>query len=129
MRREKGFTFIELLVTVTIIMVLTAVGIVSYRVTNQKARDARRKSDLESVRSALEICRTETGAYPASIDFSNNAPITCGGTTYLAKAPSDPKVGQAGFGYTYTRTSNTTYTLCAEIETPGETTPYCITNP
>lgn len=129
MTKTKGFTFIELLVTVTIIMVLTAVGIVSYRVTNQKARDARRRSDLESVRSALEICRTETGAYPASIDFATNAPITCGGATYLAKSPNDPKAGQGTFGYSYTRTSNTTYTLCAEIETPGETSPYCITNP
>ncbi len=125
-KKQKGFTFIELLVTVTIIMVLTAIGIVSYQATNQKARDARRKADLEAIRSALEICRTETGAYPATIDTT----VTCNGTVYLSRVPTDPKSGLTGFSYTYTRNSNTTYSLCATtMEGAGETSPYCITNP
>lgn len=123
---NKAFTFIELLVVVTIIMVLTTAGAVSYRQTNSSARDSRRKSDLEQIRSALELCRAENGSYPASLGTT----IVCGGVTYLTVVPTDPKNGQSGFTYTYNRTSNTTYTLCADtMENANETSPYCITNP
>jgi general secretion pathway protein G len=123
---KKGFTFIELLVVVTIIMVLTTAGAVSYRQTNSSARDSRRKADLEQVRSALELCRAENGSYPASLGTS----IVCGGVTYLTNVPVDPKNGQTGYTYTYTRTTNTTYTLCANsMEGANETSPYCVTNP
>lgn len=125
-KKQKGFTFIELLVAVTIIMVITGVGLVNYRITSQKSRDAKRKADLESIRSALELCRAENGTYPAAIDTT----VTCNAQVYLNPVPTDPKDDQGTFGYTYTRTSTTTYTLCATVmESDGETSPYCVTNP
>lgn len=123
---HKGFTFVELLVVVTIIMVLAAVGTVTYRQTNIGARDARRKADLEAIRSALELCRAENGSYPASLGNS----IVCGGDTYLASVPEDPRDGVAGFVYNYTQNTSTSYTLCAQtMEGTNETSPYCVTNP
>lgn len=125
-RPVKGFTFVELLVVVTIIMVLAAVGAVTYRQTNAGARDSRRKADLESIRSALELCRAEAGEYPDDITAS----VVCDTVTYLNPVPTDPKDGQTGYTYTYTKTAATTYTLCAEImEGANEDSPYCVTNP
>lgn len=128
LRRPKifGFTFVELLVVVTIIMILSAVGAVTYRQTNLGARDARRKADLESIRSALELCRAATGQYPASLGTS----ITCSSVTYLNPVPKDPRDGVSGFTYTYSRPTTTTYTLCAQtMESTGATSPYCVNNP
>jgi prepilin-type N-terminal cleavage/methylation domain-containing protein len=123
---KKGFTFVELLVVVTIIMVLSAVGLVSYRQTNASARDARPKADLESIRSALELCRAESGEYPDDISGT----IVCETITYLNPVPNDPRSGVAGFEYNYTKTGVTEYTLCAEtMEGANEVSPYCVTNP
>jgi len=62
--KKNGFTFIEILVSVTIIAVLIAIGVASYASVNRRARDAKRKSDLEQIRSALEQYRADFGSYP-----------------------------------------------------------------
>ena len=63
---SAGFTMIELLVVTTIIIMLMAVGLVSYQQLGQRARNARRESDLETVRQALVLYRSENGSYPAT---------------------------------------------------------------
>lgn len=108
-KRQSGFTFIELLVVMTIIAVITGVAVVSYNATALKSRDARRKTDIESIRSALELCRTESGSYPASI-YNN---MSCSGEVYLLNTPRDPKTNAP---YLYTMTSATTYTLSCTLE-------------
>lgn len=125
-KRTAGFTFVELLVVVTIIAVLSGIAMVSFTGTNKNARDAKRKGDLEQIRAALEICRSETGSYPLSV----GATVTCGGQDYLDPVPEDPREGQVGYGYQYTNVSATEYTLCALLmEGEDETSPYCVTNP
>lgn len=93
-KRNKGFTLMELLITIGIIVLLMGVGVVSYTQTNKKARDSKRKADIESIRSALELYRTDEGQYPAlTVDGSNcitSTNITSGAVTYLAKLPTDP---------------------------------------
>ncbi len=125
MKNERGFTFIELLVSVTIVAVMMSVAAVSYTSVNKRSRDSKRKADLEMIRSALEICRANTGVYPASI--SGN--ITCSdGVVTLAATPADP-VNTGVHVYTYTRLTTTTYTLAAELETPADPTTYSLRNP
>ena len=126
MRKERGFTFVELLVVVTIIALISGIAMVSFTTTNANARDSKRKGDLEQMRAALEICRAESGSYPPSI----GATISCAGQTYLDPVPEDPREGQAGYDYTYTYVSATEYTLCATtMEGAGEVSPYCVANP
>ena len=113
-RRASGFTLFELLVSISIIAVLTAVAIVSFGGLNKKTRDARRTSDLEKIRLSLEAARQIGNTYPASL------PILVG-SSLLEKVPTDPK----GVGYSYAYsvgTSNYTYVLCAYMEDMGSTT-------
>ncbi len=63
-RSSRGFTLIELLVAATIVIILSAIGFVSFSAAGKTARDGKRKADLEQVRAALEIYRSATGSYP-----------------------------------------------------------------
>ncbi|MFA7676208.1 MAG: prepilin-type N-terminal cleavage/methylation domain-containing protein [Candidatus Shapirobacteria bacterium] len=113
-KNKKGFTLIELIVSVTIIAVLTVVGVVSYTGTSKKARDGRRVADLEKVRIALELYRQDLGStYPADGTLTTKlAP------KYIQAIPTDPKSGT----YTYDQTgTGYTYELGAKMENLGST--------
>jgi len=98
--KKKGFTFIEILVTITIIAILVVIGVISYASVNKRSRDARRKSDIEQIRSALEMYKADFGYYPdgGSGAFSaiKGYPPTDIETAlidrgYISSIPSDPK--------------------------------------
>lgn len=109
---KSGFTLIEILVAMTIVAVLMGLALVSYQGARKSARDGKRKVDLEQVRSALEMCRADTGSYPAAIYNS----VTCATSTYLSQTPKDP-VSQTNYYYLL-GTANS-YTLCAALEVSG----------
>lgn len=112
MRQARGFTFIELLVVTTVILVLTTVGVVSYQAAQRKSRDSKRKSDLEQVRAALEMYRSDNNTYPTDDwDGMINALIS---ENYLTSSPEDPK----GYSYYYS-SDGLTYRLCAYLEAGG----------
>ncbi|HUS59773.1 MAG TPA: type II secretion system protein [Nevskiaceae bacterium] len=114
--KEKGFTLIELMVVMAVIGILAGLTLTGFTAARKTARDGQRKADLEQVRSALEMCRSDTGSYPAGTLVSGNN-ITCGGATYM-QIPNDP----GGFRYYYTRTGASSYRLCAHLETGGGST-------
>lgn len=98
MTRRSGFTLIEILVAATIIAVLSVVGVVSYTSINKRSRDAKRKSDIEQVRSALEMYRVDNGAYPGTSEgFAALTSLDSGDgsgplvSTYLPGVPMDPQ--------------------------------------
>lgn len=62
-KTEKGFTLIELLVVVGIVGILSSVVISSLSEARAKARDSRRKSDLNQIRIALSMYFNEKGNY------------------------------------------------------------------
>lgn len=118
-----GFTFIELLVVITIIGIIFASAIVSYNSVSLKSRNTRRKADVEAIRQSLELCRSLTGTYPASIVDT----VTCSnGNVLLTNTPTDPKPCP-GTTYTYSRPTTLTYTLSADCMENGET--LSVTNP
>jgi len=114
-----GFSFVELLVVISIIVVLAAVGTVSYTSISKNSRDARRRADIESIRSALEICRTERGIYPDAIYTSGN--VRCTGTPELITLNNTPKDPKTSNNYVYARGASpfTTYTLTCTLEGAG----------
>lgn len=128
--RDKGFTFVELLVVISIIGVIFASGIVTFTSITTRSRDARRKADLESIRQSLEMCRSLTGSYPTKI-YESDGSLSCGvsGPTLMSKTPLDPKpcASYLSGQYTYNPLTTVTYNLtapCMEVDTS-----YQVTNP
>jgi len=69
-RKKAGFTLVELMVTITIIGILTAIVFSSFDSARQKARDNDRIADLGLVEGALEQFAIKYGRYPSLADGS-----------------------------------------------------------
>lgn len=64
--RNIGFTLMELLIVVALIMILSVVSIGSYTLATTRSRDTRRKSELAQIVRALESFNSDVGRYPLS---------------------------------------------------------------
>ncbi len=105
-RNPQGFTLVELMVVVSIIAILSVIGVTLFVGAQKNARDAKRRADIEAISIAMEknYNATSTNPYTAATtaDFSDN------------KVPVDP---QTGVGYTVTGTlPGKTYVVCATLE-------------
>jgi prepilin-type N-terminal cleavage/methylation domain len=118
----KSFTLIEILVVATIIALLASGGVVVYTQLNRASRDAKRKTDLEQIRAALEMYRSNNGIYPVNLSIlTTPAPQQ----PYLNTIPTDPK--SPTYTYYYTplpvgcSNNCNDYTLAAHLETISTT--------
>lgn len=137
-KRQKGFTLIELLVVMTIIGILAGLTFVGFLGTRASTRDTKRRADLEQMRSALEVYRSDYGGYPPSSgvgSFNPSTGLSCNSVNYIGST-ADPLPGNnyvyipqgvATGGCGGSGTGFTSYTLCARLEnTPS--TPSCTTS-
>jgi prepilin-type N-terminal cleavage/methylation domain-containing protein len=146
-KRKNGFTLIELLVAATIIAVLTTIGVVSFTSTNQRARNGKRKADMEQLRAALELYKSDdsagAGRYPAGSSYTATT-NTLKTAKYLSDPlPQDPKNVSPYVYYYSAPAAQTTFCICAALEgvtqgnSPDTTcasigpagTYYCLVNP
>ncbi len=127
--RRSGFTLIEVLVTATIITVLTAIGVVSYTNINKRSRDTKRRSDMEQIRSALEMYRADNGSYSntggGSWTNASNLSLSLV-SSYMSAIPNDPKSATQTYRYQATNlVSGKYYGYCLssllESENPSDT--------
>ena len=122
--KKTAFTLIELLVVVTIISLLASIAAISYSQFVRQGRDARRKTDIEQVRAAIELYRNFNGVYPTPGMVFGTDSIADSTSTYMSKIPNDPMysaTASRSYNYAYTSASPyQDYTLCAYIE-GGET--------
>jgi prepilin-type N-terminal cleavage/methylation domain len=111
----KSFTLIEILVVATIIALLTSGGAVVYTQLNRASRDAKRKTDLEQIRAALEMYRSNNNQYYSG-SFNNNCQNVNWLGSYLSSLPNDPKSPSYYYRCNITQSD---YTLGAYLETGG----------
>lgn len=115
---KKSFTLIEILVVVTIIVLLTATAVVTYSVFLKQSRDAKRKTDLEQVRTALEMYRSNINTYPVGSVYTTTLSVLTTPVIYIKSLPTDPK--NPTYSYYYTGTASN-YTIAAYMESGGTT--------
>lgn len=131
MKKTLGFTLIEVLVASTIVIILTTIGATSYARAGKSSRDAKRKADLEVVRQALILYRTDNGTYPSgTITLSPSNSLYTTLSDYLSEPyPADPRTPSQN--YSFVGTGGTTFSLTATLENDGdpEYPTYTLTNP
>ncbi|MBI2600065.1 type II secretion system protein [Candidatus Daviesbacteria bacterium] len=151
MSAPKGFTLIELLIIVSLITILSVIGMTVFGNMQKAPRDTRRKADINAIAKVLEVNRVTTG-YPAlsgTFFTSGNIPFDpqesrpneasqkgCGNPAindnysdrcwYCYKSSGQVGIcGPSDYWLTDNR-AGSSWTICANLEaTPGY---YCRTN-
>ncbi|MBI4032336.1 type II secretion system protein [Candidatus Berkelbacteria bacterium] len=126
-RSQSGFTLVELLVVVFIIGLLASVVTISASSARAQSRDAKRKSDLQLVASALELYYAQERSYPAATAAWEWSSLrTTLVPTYASSVPSDPLASRpdgdfSSGGYVYrTDSANGKFVLDATLERDDE---------
>ena len=97
MRRDDGWTLVELMVVVALIMVLASMALVQYRNSITHAKEATLRSMLFIMRDAIDQYYADKGKYPESLQ-------TLVSESYIRAVPRDP----------FTTSSDTWQTVPAE---------------
>lgn len=66
-RIKRAFTLVELLIVIIIIAVLAAVVVPKFSNSSIRSKEAALRSDLKVMRNAVDLFRSDTGAYPATL--------------------------------------------------------------
>src|SRR6266704_6113401 len=82
-RAQSGFTMIELLVVLTLLVVLATMGLTQYRHSVVFTRESVLHEDLFRMRDAIDQYYADKAQYPSTLD----ALVSEG---YLRKLPDDP---------------------------------------
>ena len=83
-----GFTLIELMIVVAIIVILIGIAAGMYTKSVQRAKEATLKSDLSVMRQAIDHYTLDKEAAPQSLEDLTNAQ-----SQYLREIPTDPMTG------------------------------------
>lgn len=95
--RDRGFTLIELMVVLALIVVLATMGLTQYRNSVIHSQEAVLKEDLFRMRDAIDQYYADKGQYPATLDALVSE-------HYLRALPEDP----------FTKSTSTWQTIPAE---------------
>lgn len=109
---NKGFTLIELLVVITILAVLSIIGIAAFRTLPDQANDSRRRSDVDSIAKVLE----------SRYDVDTGYPELSAGDFTSGQKPQKPEGGDYDLLYSPGATDRKTFRVCATL---SDSTQYC----
>lgn len=136
-QRPNGFTLLELLIVIGVIALLVVLGVILLGTSRERMRDAKRLSDLDTVRHALDEYFYNNNRYPQAPTPVNLGTmgyrVICAGTPsgfaetrtacgngaiYLDPVPAPPEPAPAQEpNYVYTSPNpNTSYTIGAALE-------------
>jgi general secretion pathway protein G len=94
---ERGFTLIELMIVLSLIVILATMGMTQYRNSITHSKEAVLKEDLFRLRDAIDQYYADKNQYPSTLDALVSE-------HYLRSLPEDP----------FTRSSSTWQTVPAE---------------
>lgn len=117
-KENKGFTLIELLVVISIIAVLSTIGLVVYQDIQAKARDSIRKNDLNNLATALELYNQTNHKYfigNTIAFYADDSPMM---NLMNNTMPLDPKDNSSQ--YYYNSDDGSTFFLCANLENDSD---------
>jgi general secretion pathway protein G len=84
---SNGFTLLELVMVMTIIVILAAIGVTSYQHIQAKARETILKEDLRTMRKMIDQYAADKEKLPQALDDL----VT---QNYMRDVPPDPITGQ-----------------------------------
>jgi general secretion pathway protein G len=97
MKRQAGFTLLEILVVITIIAILSTVVVLNIADNPGQARVARAKQDVASLVSAIEMYKLDNIQYPSTqqglealVSRPSGEPAAPNWKQYVQKLPPDP---------------------------------------
>ncbi len=114
-RIKTGVTMIELLVVIGVIAILaSSVSFIAIRPSLSRGTDSKRVTDLDSIRSALELYYHDNGFYPTTSNY-----LAAIYPQFLANEPHDPDLNRnyVYAGLTCASNKCTNYKLCARVDT------------
>ena len=81
--KDRGFTLIEMLIVITLIVVLAGIGLATYSTSVRRAKEATLKEDLFRMNDALDQYHADKGNWPPDL----SSLVTAG---YIRQVPKDP---------------------------------------
>ncbi len=122
--KQKGFSLIELLIVVAIILIIAAIAIPNLLRAKMAANEASAVGSLRTINTSCVAYSTSYGTFPTAL--TNLGPIAASGTASSTSADLIDSVLSAGTksGYTFAYSpanNNQTYTLTATPVAVGQT--------
>jgi len=87
-RRERGFTLVELMIVMAIIMILSAIAVPIFARQVQRAKEAVLREDLHTLRTAIDSYTVDKEKAPQGLDDLVQA-------GYLKTVPVDPMTSRS----------------------------------
>lgn len=122
-RTRTGYTLIELLIVMAIIGILTALIVTNLQAARQRGRDARRKSDLNTIQQALRLYYHDHSSFPLTAGLTWGSALQSQdlATTYLTILPLDPASTPTNpLNYYYYSLDGSNYIVGTNLENPSD---------